>query len=108
MSGNTTRSGWLTVMSCSSTAPPYPVGQADPMRTLPVARTRGPLRLALAVVVLAAVAGLVLLRPDGSRAPVAAAGPTVDGRVVAVRTAACPDTAPEAGITCTTVEVRIA
>ena len=77
------------------------------MRTLPVTRTRRPLRVALGLVVLAVLLGLGLLRPDGSRPDVPGGGPTSDGRVVAVRTEACPDTAPEARITCTTAEVRL-
>ena len=77
------------------------------MRTLPVARTRRPLRVALAVAGVAVLAGLVLLRPDGSRPEVEPAGPASDGRVVALRTEACPDTVPAAGITCTTAEVRL-
>ena len=77
------------------------------MRTLPVTRTRRTLRVALGLVVVAVLVGLVLLRPDGSRPDVPGDGPTSDGRVVAVRTAPCPDTAPEARITCTTAEVRL-
>lgn len=78
------------------------------MRTLPVARTRRPLRIALALLLSGVTVGLVLLRPDGSRPDLPGAGPTADGRVVAVRIEPCPDTAPEARITCTTAEVRMA
>lgn len=76
------------------------------MRTLPVTRTRRPLRVALGLVVVAVLLGLVALRPDGSR-PDAPGGTTSDGRIVAVRSEACPDTAPEARITCSIATVRL-
>lgn len=63
---------------------------------------------ALVVVVLAAlVAGAVVLWPDGSGPRLAPAGTPADATVERVRTGACLDTDPAAGIDCTRIEARL-
>lgn len=63
---------------------------------------------ALVVVLLAAlVAGAVVLWPDGSGPRLDGGGTPVDATVERVRTGACLDTDPAAGIDCTRIEARL-
>src|SRR4051812_49409721 len=70
--------------------------------------TRWLLAALLVPVLLATVAGLVLLWPDGSGPRLRSTGDTSGGTVTALTNRACADTAPAAGIRCIRPEVRLA
>lgn len=71
-------------------------------------RSRRLLAVLLVPLVAAAVAGAVAWWPDGSGDRPELAGTPLDATVVEARQAPCADTAPEAGIECLRVEVRLA